>query len=209
MGLKTNSNGANTYIRFKDGKFFRSNDKETLFSEIEGEIIGLSMADDEFEGRNIRKFIIKMTDGTENYILSLSFDSSYCSDLVAFLKNADLSKTISLVGVFKEDKEGKTKPGILVKQDDVFMKKFYTKDNPNGLPKMKEIMVNKKKVWDKTEFQEFLEDVILNDLAKKVSKTKTASVAALTSAPTVGSKKPSEPLDIPDEQEDEDEDLPF
>lgn len=213
MGLKQNSSNV-TYVRFKEGKFFRSQDKEATFGEIEGEIIGLSLADDEFEGRTFRKLIIKMTDGEENFILNLNFDSSYCSNLISFLKNADLSKSLSLVGSHKEGEDGKAQTAIFVKQGGEFMKKFYTKDHPNGLPKMKEVIVNKKKVWDKSEFQEFLENVVLNELAPSTS---TRKMAELTSEPLPAkqavNKEAKEELTAEPEdsivQVDEEDDMPF
>lgn len=176
MALKNNTSSS-AYIRFKEGKFYRSNDKEQTFTEIEGEITGLSIQEDEYEGKPLRKLIVKMTDGLENFIISLSWDSVYASDLVGFLKSEklDLSKTLSLVGVSKKGEDDKPKVGILVKQNDEFMKKYYTKDNPKGLPPMKQVTVNKKKTWEKSEMMDFLEDVLLNDLAKKVSKTKPAT----------------------------------
>ena len=200
MGLKT-SNGGGTYIRFKEGKFFRSNDKDQLFTEIEGEIIGINLANDEYEGKPIKKLVIKMTDGEENFILSLSFDSSYASNLIGFLKNADLSKPLSLVGTFKEGKDGKRNPGILVKQDEKFMKAFYTKDAPNGLPPMVQKRNGK---WDKDDMSEFLENVVLEELAPSVSNTKPSQNRALTK------ETPKERIPVNEVDEDgEDDDMPF
>ena len=56
-----------------------------------------------------------------------------------------------------------------VKQDGSFMKAYYTQTNPNGMPPMKEMTVNKKKVWDKSDVLEFLEGVV-DELNGKVSK---------------------------------------
>lgn len=190
MGL-TNQKGSGTFVRFKEGKFFRSNDKDQLFTEIEGELIGIGLSNDEWEGKPIKKLNLKMTDGEETFMIGLSFDSSYATNLISFLKNADLSEPLSLVGTFKEGKDGNRKPGILVKQNDKFLKAFYTKEVPNGLPPMVQKRNGK---WDSDEMKDYLENVVLNELAPKVSKTAPVQNSG---AMTAKKDKVAEETDVP------------
>lgn len=76
------------------------------------------------------------------------------------------------------------------------MKKFYTRDEPNGLPGMKEVIVNKKKVWDKSDHQDFLENVVLNELAPTVFSGKI-------------DKQPLKELTTVKDDFEEEDDLPF
>lgn len=167
MGLK-NSTSNGTYIRFKDGKFYVAKDLKNPdavgYPELEGTITKFNIVDDEFEGQVIRKLVINLQDEEgENYILSIGFESVYATQLISFLKNADLKEKLSLVGMLGEEKDGKRRTSILVKQNGTFLKSHYTKDNPNGIPALKQITVNKKKVWDKAEMLDFLENVVLNE----------------------------------------------
>ena len=168
MGLKT-STPAGTYVRFKEGKFYvakeMKNPDAVGYPELEGTIVGFNIVDDEYEGQTIRKLVIKLQDEEgENYILSIGFESVYASQLINFLKNADLKDKLSLVGTMREDENKNKKYSILVKQNNVFLKAYYTKDNPNGMPPLKQVIVNKKKTWDKTDLLDFLENVVLNEL---------------------------------------------
>lgn len=174
MGL-TNNKGAGSYVRFKNGKFALSNDLETTYTELEGEVIGIRMTEDDFKGTIIPKINLTLTDGESNYILSVSFNSSVGTSLIGFLKNADLSEKLTLVAVSKKDDKGEDRNSILVKQNGSFLKNYYSKAEPHGLPPMKQVTINKTKQWDKSEMQDFLTNVILNELAPNVSKTPAAA----------------------------------
>lgn len=166
MGFK-NSSVKSDFVRFKDGKFFLAKDKDNSFEQLEATISGFYFTDDEFQGNTIRKLNIKMFDDSNNYILSLIFNSVPCSQLISFLKNADLTKRLTLVGTLKEE-DGRKKVSILVKQDGKFLKSFFSKATPNGMPQMKKVTINKKDQWDKSEMMDFLEGVVTNELAKSV-----------------------------------------
>lgn len=185
MGLNNNTGGGSQYVSFRKGKFYLGKDKETSYNELEGKITNLSYVDDEFEGKPMRKLVIKMTDGEQNYILSVISDSSYATQFISFLKNADLTDTLSLVGTSKTGEDGKEKIGLLVKQNDTFLKGYYTKADPKGLPQMKQITVNKKLVWDKSDYLEFLENVVTDELAPAVLENKPAKVSSKEPLPNL------------------------
>lgn len=195
MGLRQNTNSNVSYVRFKEGLFFDSRDKENGFNELEGYITNFSLIDEEWEGTPQRKLIIKLTDDAgENFIVKVPFESVYTTQLISFLKSANLAEKLSLVGMFKEDKEGKKRNNILVKQGGKFVKGFYTKDNPNGLPQMVETIVNRKKVWDKSALLEYLENVVVNEFNVNVAKSTPVKQKELQTA---------------DVEEDDSSELPF
>ncbi len=165
MGL--NKRQSANYLRIKEGKLYLGTDKECKdpYDEITGTIKGFSFKEDEFEGQKIRKLVVKIESDGENYLLSFPFDSSYTTTLVSFLKNADLSRTVTLVPSLKKEGD-KTRRALLVSQDGTFMKHFYTKDNPNGLPQMKQKRNGK---WDKDDMMDFIEDVITKEFMPAVN----------------------------------------
>ena len=177
MGLKQRQ--AANYVKIKDGKFYLSTDKEhkTPYDEFEGLLTNMAFREDEYEGQKIEKLQLTMNDGEADYIISFSFDSAYTSSLVGFLKNADLSRPLSIVPISKTEGE-KVRRSILVRQDNKFVKAYYTKDNPHGLPEMKKVTLNRKTVWDKTDFLEFFRNVILNELVPQLGNANTPAVAA-------------------------------
>jgi hypothetical protein len=169
MGLG-NSNSGGQYVRFKEGKFSLSSSPEDTYTELEGQITGIRLTNDEFKGNVIPKLNLTVSDSEgDNYILSVGFNTSIATGLIGFLKNADLSSPLTLVGVNKKGEDGVEKAGILVKQDGAFLKGYYSKTTPNGLPQMKQVIVNKQKIWDKSEMVEFLENVVREELAPAIT----------------------------------------
>ena len=210
MGLKNNESNV-SYLKFKDGKFFSSRDKETGYNEIEGYIKNFTLADQEFKGETDRKLTVAIIDEEgDTYLLQMSLKTSYVTSLVSFLKNADLTEKLSLVGTSKTGDDGVVRNSILVKQDGKFSKGFYTKDNPNGMPKMKEVIINKKKVWDKSDMLEFIENVIVTELTPKVSKRTFESTKKVVADTLANVKEPlPDPVAAGADEDDDDEDLPF
>jgi hypothetical protein len=199
MGLQNRAQG--NYVRIsKEGKFYLGKDKENPYDELTGTITDLSFKDDEFEGQKIRKLVITLNDEEKDYILSFAFDSSYASTVVSFLKNADLSQPVTLVPISKTEGE-KTSRSMLVKQNGSWLKSYYTKDESHGQPAMKRIVKKSGKVeWDKEEFLDFRENVIMNELRpllKGGKVTKRATVPATTDADVEDVEDDSEENDLP------------
>jgi hypothetical protein len=172
MALKNRDTKTN-YIRCVDGKFYLSTDKEKAhpYDELEGIITDIGVKIDTFEGTPIKKIYVIMESEGEMYNVSFNIESSYASSFMTFIKNADLTKPLSLIPIMKEEEKGGKQVkrlSILIKQGDGFMKSFYTKDNPNGLPQMKEMKLNGKTVWEKSDMIAFYEDVVTTELKPKV-----------------------------------------
>lgn len=206
MGLTKGNDGNVTYLKLTKGAFFKSKDKEHAepFTELGGRITDLYFKNEDYEGQTTRKIYTVVMDGNEKYIFGLSFESKLSTRFLGFLKNVDLSKDVVIkAGVEKEfatSKEVKNvvRTAIFIFQDGKSIKSAFTKENPNGLPKMKEIKVGNKKIWDKEEYMKFYEDLVVNDLKPKLE----------------GQDKPTpehvaEPLQDTTEDVDDTDNLPF
>ena len=161
MALKNRETNL-TYLRLKDGKFYEGKNEQPSGEELEGTIVKMYYKDEEYEGTPLRKLIIVMQDGSEKYQLGLNVESRNYSSLVSFLKNADLTKPLTLHPKSEKRKDGEegTSNSILVSQNGKFMKGYFTKDNPGGAPQWKQVRVGKKLVTDKSEYLEFLENFV-------------------------------------------------
>jgi hypothetical protein len=190
-----------TYVNLSNGRFYESEDKEKAnpYGSLEGQIVGFSFREDIFDGNKIRKCVVSLSDGKSNYVLNVRVNSSYFGSLVSFLKNADLSKPLKLKpGIKKDPKSDKTIGTLFVEQDG-FLKQFYTKDKPNGLPPFQKKKVNGNIVWDKTDYLEFLENVVEQEFKPQLKKEVNAQPAGLK----------SEPESFVDSTEENTDELPF
>lgn len=172
MALKNRSDQKVAYAKIKDGKFYLATDKEykNPFDSVEGTIVDLFIKDETYDGKTNRKLYVAVSDGTEKTLIGFSFDSSYTTTLISFLKNADLSKPIEISPTEKKEIVNgteKVRRSLLVSQEGRFMKAYFTRNQPNGLPEMRKIKFNGKDVWDKTEFLQFFENTI-NDLKQSL-----------------------------------------
>lgn len=176
MGLKNNDSKGIKYVKIKDGKFYLSSDKEnaTPFTELEGTLTRISFKDETFNDQKIRKANFSLTDAEEGttYIVGMSVNSSYFSSLISFLKNADLSKPITLYPKMQVDKENPKKSSrkIFVSQEGTYMKAYFTKEHPNGLPEFEKVKFKGQITYDTTKFIEFLEGVVIQELIPQLPK---------------------------------------
>lgn len=154
-----------TYIKYKEGKFYKTTDKELVepLGDFEGRITDISLKMESIPGQpvQVEKLHFELDGGNgETYDLGISFNSSMASKLIGFLKSVDLTQEITLSPAFKKegDKEIRT---IFVKQgtgeNAPYAKQYYTKDDNKGLPAMKKLKNGK---WDNADFSDFYRDVV-------------------------------------------------
>lgn len=171
MALK-NRDASLIYLRIKDGKFHLGKDGET-YDELEGVITDIRFKDEEYEGQPQRKAYFQIEDDGERYALGLNVENAMFGSLVSFLANADVSKKLTLhpkeTSFNKDGKDLKSR-SLLVSQNGKFVKGYFTKDNPNGLPKWNIQQVGKKVVTDKSEYTEFLEKFLVDNIVPKLLK---------------------------------------
>ncbi len=119
-------------------------------------------------------------DGAEVYTLQLSYSNSYATNILKMLPNVDLAKEMKVQPAQKIE-DGKTKSSLFISQDGVTLKHAYTKDKPNGLPPMVQIVIKGEKVWDDTDRLVFLDAMVKRDILPRLSKD-TAAPAAKSDA---------------------------
>lgn len=178
-----NYNANVNYVRIKDGKFYLGKDLDTSYSQLDGTITKMYYKDEEYDGQAQRKLIIVVTDDAD-YQLGINVDTANYSTLVSFLKGVDITKPITLypkADVVVKDGKEITRRTILVSQEGKFAKSYFTKENNHGLPEWNIVKVGNKKVIDKTDFLDFLENFVQKEyISKLVSVKPTGTVAAET-----------------------------
>lgn len=179
MGLKNRATSGK-FVKLKEGKFvLAKDDLETKYDELEGKLVDIYMKDEEYNGQSSRKVYIVMDDGEDNLIIGFRLDSRYATGFFKFIKNVDLKEPFTLHPVTNKsiDKDGKEREDyslIMSQPYQRYVKAYFTKDSPNGLPSMKQVKVSGKVVWDKTDLLEFYEQMIEKDLKPQLaSKSQT------------------------------------
>lgn len=185
MGLKNRDGGKTNYVKVKDGKFYLSTDKELTapFDELSGVITDTYLKDEEYKGIPSRKFYTVFEDEGERFIIGFNIESSFASTFISFLMNADLAQPVTIVPRVETINKNGTevqKRSILVSQNGRFLKAYFTKDNPNGLPQMEKIERRGGKIeWNKDEMLDFYEGLILNKFKVEANKNKGAAAPAI------------------------------
>lgn len=197
MALKNRDNNKQ-YLKVKDGKFFIGKDETQAYEELEGLVTNIRYKDEEYEGTPLRKFVMVISDGDDNYELGINVENSNYSTLISFLKAVDLTRTITLhPKVENTMRDGKevARRSILVSQDGKFAKGYFTKDNTHGLPEWNIVKVGNKKVTDKSEYLAFLEKFVVENYIPQVAGSIATSKSVIQSedeVETVASVKAGE-----------------
>lgn len=176
MGLQNRETGVK-YLRIKDGKFYtgKSDALEGPYDQVEGLVTNLRYKDEEYEGTPQRKMVVTLNDGSDTYQLSLNVETANYSSLVSFFKNVDLTKSLTLHPKMEvSNKEGKEvkRHSVLVSQDGVYAKGYFTKDNRYGMPDWAKVKVGAKIVTDKSATTEFLENFVNENFVPVVNGNK-------------------------------------
>lgn len=167
-----NNNSAIVYLTISDGKICRRVQSPTQFSKERinkegkqvheehysgwsGKITGIETRESDYG----KDWQVKMQDDDGIAILSFKYSSGYASSFLKALPNVDLSKEVTLSPNVKIEGD-KKRTTLFLKQDGQPIKWYYTKDNPNGIPPLKQIKVKGVTTWDDSEMMEFLEDMV-------------------------------------------------
>lgn len=204
MGVQKNSTSQLKYVKTRDGKFFLKDDPQP-YDELQGRLTDIGFDLVEFEkdsGKKVKTLFVVLTDEDGSYKLSFVFDSIATTGFLKFLKSTNLNEDIIIVPNLREE-NGVKKRSIFVKQAGKFMKSYYSKDHPNGLPELKKTKFKGETKWDNGDQLEFLENVVLTDL--KPSLKEYTAPETVVGRPAL---KPTAPIDADPTGANED-DLPF
>lgn len=146
---------------------------ERFYDSFTAKLIDIKTQDSEY-GKN---WLFVFRDNGEVYNLQLSYSNSFAQNLLKMLPNIDLSKEMKLQPAVKVV-DGKNKSSLFISQGGVTIKHAYTKDNPNGLPQMKQVKVKGQDVWDDSERLEFLHAMVEKDVLPKLPRDAQAAKEA-------------------------------
>lgn len=137
---------------------------EEFYGAVEGRITNVEFKEHKDYGRFLN---VTLTDDGGPMILQMKYPSGYATSFLKALPNADLSEIVKLSPSLKI--EGDKKKGTLfINQNGAALKWAYTKDDPNGLPELKQVKVKGKMTWDDSEICEFLENMVKEDILPKL-----------------------------------------
>jgi len=172
--MKENKQIAKDFLQIKNGKIIQivpektqtSSEFETktgkkYHAEVYTNLIScakyLQVFEDEYDGITFKKLSLTMQDNNQHWeCLTMSFNSNVAASLICRLSNEDFNPLNELnIGVFK-DKDGFDV--LFIKQGGITIKSAFSEVNP--LPKWIKTKVNKKDVWDKSEYLDKLEQLV-------------------------------------------------
>ena len=130
----------------KNGKFYNQ------FDSISGRITDIKIVDG-YEGS--QDVAITITDLGESYTLYFGVNTSYFRSFARSIKNVDFTKTIEFRPTYKVENDIK-KVSLLMKQNDVWVKRFYKVDNMGEMPSALPVELNGKVTYDYTAQNSFL-----------------------------------------------------
>ncbi len=214
MGLGDNT-GRQTYLNIKKGKISYKKDGEVKESDfIEGFITKIAIIEKEYEGKKYEEANITIIDVEDKYQLQMKVDSGYFRAFCNAFKSGDAKLRTKITPTYKEE-GAKKQSGCFVEQKGASLKWFYSKanENLNDVPKLKEIMVGKKKHYDGSEILDFWKKWLLSLEFKEEVEVSSHSQSdnGLNDKPksTKSDVKMEETSEISSNDLDDDQDLPF
>jgi hypothetical protein len=131
----------------KNGKFYEQ------FESMNGFISDVQVVDG-YEAKT-KDMIIFMSDDQDTYQIRFGVKSAYFRSFSRIFPNIELSKEVYIYPTQKTV-EGEKKNGLVVKQGEVWLKRYYTMDNMENMPIAIPIEINGKTEYDYSDQNEFL-----------------------------------------------------
>ena len=186
-GLSNNTNYNSTLVSIVQGSFrIRCNEGdrdsvsrvnksgnvvyETKYSNLSGYIKSMVIEDTEF-GKKMNLIIL----ADKDYKLSLGYADSLTVNIYKMLPNINPHQEILITLQRKPDDKGVDKTSLFISQEGHPIKWAFTRDNPNGMPAMEQIMVKGEKVWDNTKQVVFLYEKSVLPFIKTIPSSFTES----------------------------------
>jgi hypothetical protein len=181
-----------TYYSVSDGKICRQHKQpvegsierttksnkvvhETFYRALKGKIVDIQTRENDY-GKQW-SVTLQNEDGTKD-ILQFQYSSGYAGGFLKTLPNVDLTQDVVIVPNMKIEGD-KKRTTVFLQQEGKALKHFFTKDDPKGLPELKQIKVKSKVTWDDSDMMEFLEAYVNENIKPQLGKnggTKTKVV---------------------------------
>jgi len=174
MGLNKQTNTKNAVYAFQ-GKMITATDEKSgttiekngkmyeTYNSLTGKITGINVVDG-YEGS--KDLVVSITEDGETYNLQFGVNSGYFRSFSRMFPNVDTLQDLEIFCTFKEE-DGKSKTGIVIKQNDSWVKRFYTYENMGDCPVAIPVEVNGNTTYDYTEQNKFLIESITSKFAKE------------------------------------------
>ncbi len=103
----------------------------------------------------------------KEYSIEMDFDSGYAFGFLSTVPNIALEDAFLMSPSYKEE-DGKKRSRMFIQQNGSWLKQYFTRDTPNGLPELKKIKVKGKETWDNTERLDWFKETLIPKLNKKL-----------------------------------------
>lgn len=178
MALNKSENAGTIYLSVSNGKLVQQV-KQATTDSIERvnktgkvvhevfykELIGFISSIDTKENDYGKQWQVVFTDGDDRYMVQMPYSGRYSSSFLKALPNIDKAKPVKFMPWEMQDRNDANKKvtGVTMYQEDgngwVKVPSYYTKEEPNGLPEMKQVKVKGKLTWDDHDMITFLEEM--------------------------------------------------
>lgn len=159
--VKEGTEGANER-QLKNGETVH----ELVFDTLSGYIQEIKTRDVTFNDKSMKFWAVTITDHGSTYILSMPYSSRYSSSFLKRLPNLDLKAEVTIHCAHFADDD---RTVLWLTQEGVKVEQAYTKEDPNGLPEMKQVKVKGELVWDDSEMMDYLEAMVEKDIKPKLA----------------------------------------
>lgn len=111
---------------------------------------------------------LTMVAAGRNYTIECDLNSGYAFGFLSTIPSAELEGLMKLSPMYKEE-NGKKESKLFIEQESGWLKQFFTKDNPNGLPELEKIKVKGKETWDNTKRLDYFKNTLIPKLNTKLA----------------------------------------
>lgn len=174
------------------------------YDSVSGFLTDIKVIEQEFSGAKVKKWEFTIQDGDETYLLQVGYSSRYAKSILFALPNVDFSKGIEF-SPWMKIVDDKKKTAVYLNQEGLngeSVRWFFTRDEPNGMPEMKQVEFKGQLVWDDHDQCQFLERYVEEHIKPKLQGVQPEYTAM---------PAPDSPEDLKSDLGDspEDSDLPF
>lgn len=193
MALNKGENAGTIFLSVANGKLVQQHKQatentvervnkvgKTVYEESYKDLTGIITKIETKENNFGKQWQIVFTDGAERYMVQMPYSGRYSSSFLKALPNVEAGKPVRFMPWEMQDKNDANKKvtGVTLYQDQdgngqTKILPAYTKEDPNGLPEMKQVKIKGKLTWDDSEMMSFLEEAAKEWIANVPAKADT------------------------------------
>jgi len=160
---------------------------EKKYKSVTGIIVDIKKRDHTEYGSDWR---IHVRNGETLFVISMYCSSNYAEDFMKRVENIDMAQPVKLCPYYIHDEEKDKYRGYFVPyQNEKKVESLYNKDNDwGGMPKMEQITVKGKEVWDNSKRIDYFETMLETKIRPKFE-----GLSAADSSPEITAPAPEAP----------------